>query len=179
MYCIACGRLRNAAKYRARATDEGRPVRAWRPLAAVLPDGRRECQRCHQILDLDAFVKNAGKAGGLGSYCKPCHIAINNENKQRLHGGTATYHLRRRYGLTAADREDMKADQGGVCLICLSAPAAHVDHDHQTGEIRGMLCFNCNGGLGQFKDDPVLLIRAEQYLNGGLARPFREETGRT
>jgi hypothetical protein len=54
--------------------------------------------------------------------------------------------------------------QGGVCAICRAAPAAHVDHDHATGEVRALLCFNCNGGLGQFRDDPFLLHVAAFYV---------------
>lgn len=175
VYCIPCGTKRNADKYRARAAREGRETREWRPLAATLAGGLRKCQRCEEVLPLESFVKNAAKAGGIGSYCKPCHIDINNENKQRLHGGTATYHLRRRYGITAADREEMRAAQGGVCLICTNAPADHVDHDHATGSIRGMLCFNCNGGLGQFKDDPDLVAMALRYLRGELVAPYLPE----
>ena len=53
----------------------------------------------------------------------------------------------------------MLAEQGGLCAICKSAPAAHVDHDHATGAVRALLCFNCNGGLGQFKDNPRLCTR--------------------
>ena len=45
----------------------------------------------------------------------------------------------------------MFAVQGGVCAICEEAPASHVDHDHETGRVRGLLCFNCNGALGQFR----------------------------
>jgi len=71
----------------------------------------------------------------------------------------------------------MRSDQGGLCLICLRAPAVHVDHDHGTGEIRGMLCFNCNGGLGQFKDDVEVTARAVQYLLGELVRPYRFDAG--
>ena len=58
----------------------------------------------------------------------------------------------------------MHAAQGGVCAICRTAPAEHVDHDHATGAVRALLCFNCNGGLGQFRDDPSLLYVAAFYL---------------
>ena len=58
-----------------------------------------------------------------------------------------------------------------MCLICSRAPAVHVDHDHATGAIRGMLCFNCNGGLGQFKDDIDVMVRAIDYLRGQLLPP--------
>jgi hypothetical protein len=63
----------------------------------------------------------------------------------------------------------MLADQGGVCAICAKAPAAHVDHDHGTGAVRSLLCFNCNGGLGQFKDDPALLRVAARYVESHRA----------
>jgi len=75
VYCIPCGTKRNAEKYRANAVREGRTTRSWRLLSAELPDGRRRCQHCMEALPLDSFVKNAGKAGGIGSYCKPCHIS--------------------------------------------------------------------------------------------------------
>ncbi len=48
-------------------------------------------------------------------------------------GGSRTYHLKRRYGITAADADVILAEQQGLCAICCSAPAAHVDHDHVTG----------------------------------------------
>ena len=81
VYCIPCGTKRNAAKYRARAQREGRETRTWRPLAATLPGGQRQCQRCREVLPLESFVKNAAKAGGFGSYCKPCHIDIQGERE--------------------------------------------------------------------------------------------------
>ena len=58
----------------------------------------------------------------------------------------------------------MLRKQDGVCAICRTAPAAHVDHDHGTGAVRALLCFNCNGGLGQFKDDPEVLREAADYV---------------
>ena len=65
----------------------------------------------------------------------------------------------------------MLAAQGGLCAICRNAPAAHVDHDHDTGEVRELLCFNCNGGLGQFKDDPEVLRAAADYVERHRALP--------
>ena len=61
--------------------------------------------------------------------------------------------------------------QGGLCAVCRTAPAAHVDHDHGTGEVRELLCFNCNGGLDQFKDDPAVLRAAADYVERHRALP--------
>jgi hypothetical protein len=72
--------------------------------------------------------------------------------------------LTRRYGITAEEADAMFERQGGLCAICRAAPAKHVDHDHATGAVRALLCFNCNGGLGQFKDDPDLLKAAADYV---------------
>lgn len=60
----------------------------------------------------------------------------------------------------------MKNSQGGVCAICECPDKKRlsVDHDHQTGKIRGLLCANCNLALGNFKDDPDRLAKAIVYL---------------
>jgi len=79
-------------------------------------------------------------------------------------GGSRTYHLQRRYGITAEEADEMLAAQGGTCAICEIEPAVHVDHDHVSGRVRGMLCFNCNGGLGNFRDDPLFLYAAAEYV---------------
>lgn len=83
-------------------------------------------------------------------------------------------HLKRHYGLTPEDEARMLASQNGVCAIC-QKPETHryksgklkdlsVDHDHSTGAVRGLLCFNCNQGIGRFRDDPALLRAAAIYL---------------
>ena len=66
--------------------------------------------------------------------------------------------------MTEADAAEMLERQGGVCAICQSAPAIHIDHDHRTGAVRGMLCFRCNAALGQLGDSPDVLVRAARYL---------------
>lgn len=105
----------------------------------------------------------------MSSYCKPCHNARGRKSKEAV-GGERSYHLRRRYGITAEEADAMLDEQGGVCAICKAAPAKHVDHDHTTGAVRALLCFNCNGGLGQFKDDADLLHAAAYYVALHTAR---------
>ncbi|WP_240955685.1 endonuclease VII domain-containing protein [Micromonospora sp. HNM0581] len=58
---------------------------------------------------------------------------------------------------------ELPAEQSGVCG---DLDPEHVDHDHRTGWVRGILCFNCNGGLGQFRDSRTRLARAITYLRG-------------
>jgi len=73
-------------------------------------------------------------------------------------------HLANKYGLQEGDVREMLEAQGGLCAICRSAPAIHIDHDHATGAVRGMLCFRCNAALGQLGDSPATLVRAARYL---------------
>jgi hypothetical protein len=86
-------------------------------------------------------------------------------------GGERTYHLRRRYGITAEDADAMLEEQGGFCAVCRTEPALHVDHDHATGAVRALLCLGCNGGLGQFTDDPEVLRAAAHYVERHRASP--------
>ncbi|MGY1502089.1 endonuclease VII domain-containing protein [Streptomyces sp. QTS52] len=65
----------------------------------------------------------------------------------------------------------MIASQKGVCCICLAASAVQVDHCHKTGRVRGVVCFNCNSGLGLLRDDPDAMHRAADYLEGNAWKP--------
>lgn len=103
-----------------------------------------------------------GKVGG----CPACIM---------LKGGNDYYRktsLRGKYGMSMDDYAALDARQNGVCAICGQPPngkgALHVDHDHATGAIRGLLCFTCNSGLGNFHDDPELLRKAVRYLRSAL-----------
>ncbi len=85
--------------------------------------------------------------------------------------------LLKRYGLTLEDYDRMWAVQSGRCAICRECSPSklvmrgtklqhvlHIDHDHDTNKARGLLCSQCNRALGQFRDDPRLLIAALAYL---------------
>jgi Recombination endonuclease VII len=132
-------------------------------MGLVIPEGHKWCADCDRVLPVEEFVKTVASTTGYGSYCKPCHNARGKLAKEKV-GGSRTYHLTRRYGITAAEADHMLRNQDGLCAICRVAPAAHVDHDHATGAVRALLCFNCNGGLGQFKDDPHVLRAAADYV---------------
>lgn len=78
--------------------------------------------------------------------------------------------LRRQFGIGAAEYDAMLAAQGGGCAICGTPPTdtgprLHVDHCHSGGNVRGILCSECNFGIGKFRDDPDLLRRAIKYLS--------------
>ncbi len=90
----------------------------------------------------------------------------NPENTIRLR------YMKTRYGITPEQFLEMEKGQGGVCAICGGPPTGrykrfHVDHDHATGKVRGLLCFMCNILLGNARDKPGILEAAVVYL----ARP--------
>ena len=97
------------------------------------------------------------------------------KNRSRLWNRLNKNHIRsqrllEKYGITLEDYEVMLENQNHTCKICgTDAPrgvgAWKVDHCHTTGNVRGLLCNNCNVGLGLFKDDPAVLASAIKYLN--------------
>ena len=129
----------------------------------TLPRGKR-CPDCGLWKSLDDFPRNKRTASGRAVYCKPCHNARGRETLERLYGNSRHYHLKRRYGIGADDFDALVVQQGGVCAICGREAPEHVDHSHESGAVRGILCFNCNGGLGQFKDSVDSLVNAVAYL---------------
>lgn len=124
----------------------------------------KRCADCKQFKPLEEFPRNKRSRDGRHAYCKPCHNARCRETRERLYGGSRHYHLTRRYGIGAVEVAALIERQGGLCAICGREDPEHVDHDHATGRIRGVLCFNCNGGLGQFGDDIHRLSQAIEYL---------------
>jgi hypothetical protein len=85
----------------------------------------------------------------------------------------AAAHRRRRYGISEAEYQELLEKQAGVCAICGREEAATyrgkikrlaVDHDHETEEIRGLLCSNCNRMIGLAAEDPAVLQNAIRYL---------------
>ena len=167
LYCRHCFGFRNAATAARRRERQGLPPLAPRVKPPEVPDGTKWCRDCGETKPLEKFVLSKRSATGRGTYCKSCQNVRSNETRERLHGGSREYHLRRRYGIGVKAFEEMLEEQGGACLICEKPDPEHVDHDHETGKVRGILCFNCNQGLGDFRDDVRSLTRAVGYLMRG------------
>ena len=159
IYCKPCMSLRSQASYRKRLAAQGREVRERAPV----PEGFRRCPDCSIVKALDEFPNHRTGTLGRGSYCKPCHNVRGRRSRDKV-GGSRTYHLKRRYGLSAEDVDAMVEAQGGLCAVCGVRPPEHVDHDHVTGAVRGVLCSGCNQGLGNFRDSATALRRAADYV---------------
>lgn len=137
----------------------------------------RTCTSCKSVKDISLFAPRGDNPSKFRSHCKDC---VRDQNITRHHtrphtkaanASAARRHLLKRYGLTPESYDSMVQKQNGVCAICeLSDTSRHlsVDHDHATGEVRGLLCQICNTAIGHFKDSQRLLARASLYLRGGL-----------
>lgn len=122
------------------------------------PPGHLWCSACDQCLPKKLFGRSNTITRGYAYDCKQCA-------RER--------HLARKYGIGVEDFARMMRDQGGRCSICREDlrrlplkgfRAVHVDHCHESGEVRQLLCGQCNTGLGNFKDDPERLRRAARYI---------------
>jgi 5-methylcytosine-specific restriction endonuclease McrA len=147
-------------------------------------DGRRpECKACTGARRKLWYQANRQREVGRV-------VAWQQRNRERYNAKLRAYrranpeagradHLNRAFGLTIDGYESLLKAQGGGCAICGRRPAKislHVDHDHETNEVRGLLCFRCNGGLGPFKENVERLLRAVDYLEGGAAAVRGERT---
>jgi hypothetical protein len=95
-------------------------------------------------------------------------LPLTPEAKKAKQRDARNKYLLRKYGITIERYEEMLDGQGGRCAICLCRPRTRVlavDHDHLTGQLRGLLCGRCNHGLLQFaQEDITILKRAIEYL---------------
>ena len=95
--------------------------------------------------------------------------ALRREYFKKHPGKKRSYHMKYNYGITQKDYDAILLSQMGVCAICgyRSDGVLHVDHNHETGKVRGLLCSNCNRAIGLLKDSPGILRAAALYLERG------------
>lgn len=133
----------------------------------------KTCSRCGVEKALVEFRKHKGTKSGYGAQCAPCwndykiQWRKNNRDKQ-----VQQNHRERlkRYGLTQEEFDLLSKEQGGLCPICLTDQGTDgdgewsIDHCHETGRVRGLLCGQCNRAIGLLRDDTASLARAIAYL---------------
>jgi hypothetical protein len=145
----------------------------------------KACTVCGVVKPLDQFHRNKNSRDGRKSDCAACctaaalkwnnehpdyHRAKAREYHQRHPGRTADNNLQWRLGVPRGTYDKMLASQGGKCAICGTTDPGprlkrfHVDHCHTRNQVRGLLCYACNVGLGAFRDKSDLLISASEYI---------------
>lgn len=147
----------------------------------------KTCSVCNEQKPADMFGIDH-RNGGPKYRCKECDTHKQREwrrNKPdyekeryaRFKPQTRERHLVRKYGVDLPTYSAMLRAQDGRCAICGAAEAEqfkgvlHVDHCHDTGEVRGLLCRGCNHMLGVVKDDPEVLQKAIAYLMAPPGKP--------
>lgn len=156
------------------------------------PDGTGKiCAACTEAKPLSCFHPISGGVGKVRAYCRPCQkvraaalyiinkpsisetnrrYRTNPDNLKRQQARVRAWHYKTHYGITEDEKRAMEKQQGNMCAICrvpfieLDHRRVHVDHDHATGKIRGILCHSCNQVLGQARDSVVVLNSAVAYL---------------
>lgn len=142
------------------------------PQAPACAPDHKICTACQEPKPLREFTIST--QGTKDYKCAACNAKFSTEHYHRPGNRERRRYViaARMYGLDEASYREMAALQNGLCAICLKAPSGraektsrlHVDHDHATGKVRGLLCYRCNHGLGSFLDSRELLLRAVAYL---------------
>lgn len=128
------------------------------------------CPTCNIVKLLSEFYNNKNTRDLKGNECKKCSNNSSRKNKIKNSDYYKNYQLNRIYGLSLEEYNELFNKQEGKCAICEThqselEKALVVDHNHVTGEIRGLLCSPCNLGIGNLKDSIDLLLKSISYLN--------------
>lgn len=154
-----------------------------------LETGTKKCQHCKETKPLEAFSNNKNSKDGKGSRCRVCdgiarkkYYQENEKGREKAYRNARNRMLQSKYGITIEDFEIMLTKQGNKCGICgihIDEAKANdglksgidnrprefsVDHCHATGKVRGLLCNECNRGIGMIGDTSDALYKAYKYL---------------
>lgn len=147
----------------------------------------KTCSKCKKQLALNEFQKCKATKDGLRLWCRSCRYTFEYRarkdrdkpaylakqrlvtRKYRLSDPSRRYKqwLKSLYGITIEELNNQSKEQGHVCAICGKAQNNRklvVDHNHATGQVRGLLCINCNHGLGSFLDSIKIMKEAMEYI---------------
>jgi hypothetical protein len=140
----------------------------------------KKCSTCKEEKDLSEFHKSSRSVDGYGYRCISCdraaRVNYREKNRERFLEKAREVNWKVRFGITREDYDRMLKEQGGRCAVCKTTnpngPTSNsnkmknfsVDHCHQTGAIRGLLCTACNRGIGLLGDTVEAILEALRYL---------------
>lgn len=145
------------------------------------------CSKCEVSKPVTEFTKNGNHGDGYYPWCKKCKNAASKAIKdkdrekykasrkaeyERRRDKVRDWQLRKDFGITLAEYNEILHKQNNVCAICEKVSftrngkltSLHVDHCHKTGKNRALLCNQCNNGLGRFMDNVENLRKAADYI---------------
>lgn len=151
--------------------------------------GLQKCSICNEVLKLDSFYRYSKSTTGRKGQCIECYTRVgseyrrdprvrkliserrskfNRENPEEAYRRQRKYAFKNKYGITLGDYDAMLREQNGRCAICFSPQPSgvslYIDHCHDTGAVRGLLCRPCNSGIGFLQDDVNRMKSAIRYL---------------
>lgn len=137
----------------------------------------KECSKCKELKNTTEYYKRSD-TGKYRNECKSCRNDYNlklyhtNPKQKDNHRKAAWKHqIKKNYSMSPEDYYELLENQEGKCKICrihiddIEKHVLYIDHCHTTGKVRGLLCQQCNSGLGMFKDRIDLLVKAIRYLD--------------
>lgn len=135
-------------------------------------DGTKSCRECGESKPISAFHARRSKPDGRAAACADCmnrrQRIWNKTNPRQYKEHARRSRIMRRFGITAEAYDELVCGQS--CAICGSSTSLCVDHCHASGDIRGVLCNNCNRGIGMLGDDPGRIRAAAAYLEASCTR---------
>lgn len=143
---------------------------SWRHRTAASSGDKFIGRKCEKCGTQERYAR--------GHACIGCQAARSKTGKRTpaYKARAREYQMLKRYQMSESDMRAMLHSQGGLCACCGGDTPGHkhgwfIDHDHNTGAVRGILCHGCNLGLGGFNDSPAKLQSAIRYLERSLRAP--------
>jgi hypothetical protein len=128
----------------------------------------KTCNHCKRSFGYESLVKNKKMRDGYKNECKECHNRLEKEryhSKPKNERYSRYRQVKKTYGLSKEEYDILLKSANYCCQICKGKKRLCVDHCHSTGKVRGILCGNCNSGIGKLGDNKEMVLKAYSYLS--------------
>lgn len=165
------GRTLGAIRHKAVERGLTKSPHCWIGIQVIDGVEKKRCPKCETWKPVGEFHQRRGTENGYSCWCISCSREYDRERERApvSEERQFRYNLKKNYDISLEDYDEMLASQHNGCAICGRTPEENarrlcVDHDHETGQLRGLLCAQCNSALGMIGDDIELARRLVAYL---------------